>query len=132
MASGAVLVFAFLVVFPFKLAAGWMNAERTEWRYCFIAVLIAGALGGGASSWFGSGLTWAALGSAHGLLALATVIVVSGFTNLFVLGTTFWRGVAISFVGAALFPGILLSGFWLLSGAASALQRQALTGGKPP
>lgn len=111
-----VLVYALLVVLPFKLAAAWLGADRTGWLPCFAAVLIAGALGGGASGLFGGGFTWAFFGATQGLLSLALVALVSGFTNRFVLGTTFWRGVAITVIGALVIPGTLLAAIALGSG----------------
>lgn len=102
-----VVVYTFFVVFPFKLAAGWLGADRADWVSCFIAVLIAGVLGGGVSGLMDGGLTMAFFGNTLGILSLAIVGLVSGLTNRFVLGTTFIRGVMISVIGALLIPGVV-------------------------
>jgi len=111
----AVVIYTVFVVFPFKLAAGWLDADRADWVSCFFAVLIAGVLGGGASGVFGGGLTMAFFGKTQGLLSLAIVALVSGLTNRFVLGTTFVRGVFITAIGALLIPGILVAVLWVAS-----------------
>ena len=108
-----VVVFVFLVIFPFKLAASWFGADRSDWVSCIVAVLVAGVLGGGVAGIFGGGITWAFFGAVQGLLSLALVLMISGLTNRFVLGTTFVRGVLISVVGALIVPGVLVAALWV-------------------
>jgi hypothetical protein len=112
-----VAIYTLLVVFPFKLASGWFGADRTDWASCFVAVLIAGVLGGGAKGLLGGGLTWSFFGATSGILSLALVTAISGFTNQLILGTTFLRGVLITAVGALIIPGVFVAalsiGGWL-------------------
>lgn len=109
----AVVIFVFLVIFPFKLAASWFGAERSDWVSCIVAVFVAGTLGGGLAGILGGGLTWAFFGALQGLLSLALVLLISGLTNRFVLGTTFVRGVLISVVGALIVPGVFVAALWV-------------------
>lgn len=106
-----VIVYTVLVVLPFKLAAGWLGADRSDWLSCFAAVLVAGILGGGLSGVLGGGLTLAFFGASQGLLSLALVAVISGLTNRFVLGTTFVRGVLITVIGALVIPAVFIAAF---------------------
>lgn len=101
-------MYTLLVVFPFKLTASWLGADRSDWSSCFVAVLLAGALGGGASGLFGGGLTLAFFGGTQGVIALALTAMISGLVNRFVLGTTLLRGVAITTIGALVVPGVLI------------------------
>lgn len=111
-----VIVYAVFVVLPLKLAANWFGADRTEWLPCFFAAFVAGCLGGGASGMIEGGLTMALYDNKLGLLSLATAALVSGLVNRFVLGTTFVRGVLITFVGAIAIPGALFAGLALVFG----------------
>ena len=108
-----VVAYTVLVVLPFKLAADWLGVDRSSWASCFVAVFIAGLLGGGASGLFGSGLGWAFFGATQGMLSLAIVAMISGVTNMFVLGTTFLRGLLVTVIGALVIPGTLLAAFLL-------------------
>ncbi|PTT86805.1 hypothetical protein DBR42_12975 [Pelomonas sp. HMWF004] len=76
-----VLAYTVLVVLPFKLAASWLGTDRSDWVSCFVAVLVAGALGGGVSGLFGGGMGWAFFGATQGILLLAIVALISGLTN---------------------------------------------------
>lgn len=112
----AVIGYALLVVLPFKLAADWLGTDRSDWVSCFVAVLIAGALGGGGSGLLGGGLGWAFFGATQGILSLAIVALISGVTNMLILGTTFPRGVLVTVIGALVIPGTLLAVFLAATG----------------
>lgn len=116
---GFVLVYGLFVVLPFKLAATWLGADRTEWLPCFAAAMIAGLLGGGVSGLTEGGLTMALYSNVQGLLSLATAALISGLVNRFVLGTTFVRGVLITVIGAIAIPAALAGGILLVTSARS-------------
>ncbi|MET0335674.1 MAG: hypothetical protein ABW190_15485 [Rhizobacter sp.] len=111
----AALFYLVFVVLPFKLAAGWLGADRSDWVSCIVAVLIASVLGTGAAGLIGGGLSWAIFGAVQGVLSLAIVAIVTGVTNRVVLGTTFVRGVLITVIGALLIPGTVIAIFWLFT-----------------
>lgn len=107
-----VFAYAVFIVGPFKLAAAWLGADRTDWISCFIAVVVAGILGGGAFGLLGGTLAAGLLG-VQGLASLATVVLVTGLVNQIVLGTTFVRGVFITLIGAMAVPVTLLAVGWV-------------------
>jgi hypothetical protein len=113
MDSLLVTLFAYLLfaVLPFKLAAAWFGAERDNWNSCFVALVFNSILGGGALALLGGGLTVALFGTFRGVVALIPALLITGLSNRFFLGTTFWRGVAITVVGALVIPGTFLAAF---------------------
>ena len=115
----AALLWVVFVVLPFKLAAGWLGADRSDWMSCTVAVVIASVLGGGAAGLLGGGFSWAFFGAVQGLLSLAIVTIITGVTNRIVLGTTFIRGVLITVIGALLIPGTFVVAFWLFTRGAA-------------
>jgi hypothetical protein len=82
------LIAMFVLVFPVKIAAGWVQAGRTGFGSCLVAVIFAGVCQAILGSFFGRG-------SVTGVLV---ALLVTPLPYMLVLDTTYVKGMIIAIV----------------------------------
>ena len=107
----ALVAFVAILILPIKLAASFMDAGKTSYLSCFIAIILVAAIYQGLSIFL------PVLSETNIFLQFIVSLFISAFVYMFVLETTYKKGIAIAGIQLVLMAIFIVVAGLLIPGA---------------